>query len=381
LVNYFYTFGENIYRKMDSSNTFPGKLILAIHPWVPYTNIGLFRNQQILFLKKVLHPEEERKKFRTYMEETDMRAGLIYDELVANHLPVEDIRVIISRGGLVRPVQAGVYRVNEKMIADLRSGFSGDDVVNLGGLIAAELTKKIKGSSAYVADPVVVDEFDDIARVSGHAEFHRKSVFHALEQKAVARKYARSIQKKYEDLNLIVGHLGNGITVGAHSRGRVIDANQGLNGDGPFSPTRAGQVPVGDLVNLCFSGKYTKEKISDMITIEGGLFSYLGVHDGYSADLMAQEGNEKAIFYLRAMAYQVAKTVGSMYAVLSGEVDAILLTGGLVHSSFFMEELQSRISRIAQVITFGSEDDLETLALNGTYILKGEIEAKEYGDS
>jgi len=363
---------------MDSYNAFHGNLILAIHPRVPFTNIGLFRNQQLIFLKKVMHPEEDRKKVPDYQGETPMRSEQIYKEMLENHLPVDDIKVIISRGGLIRPVKAGVYKVSEAMIRDLKAGFSGEDVVNLGGLIAADLAKKIAGSAAYVADPVVVDEFDEIARVSGHAEFRRRSVFHALEQKAVARKYAKTVQKKYEDLNLIVGQMGNGITIGAHHKGRVIDANQGLDGDGPFSPSRAGQVPIGDLINLCYSGKYTKEKLYDMITIDGGLYSYLGVHDGYSAEHMALSGDEKAVFYLRAMAYQVAKTIGGMYTVLSGDVDAILLTGGLVHSSVFMEELQSRIRRIAPVHTYASEDDVETLALNGYYILQGEIEVQEY---
>ncbi len=363
---------------MDSYNAFPGNLILAIHPRVPFTNIGLFRNQQLIFLKKIMHTEEARKQSPDYAGECGMRSEQIYKEMVDNNLPVDDIKVVISRGGLIHPVQAGVYRVNEKMIEDLRSGVSGEDVVNLGGLVASDIAKMIRGASAFVADPVVVDEFDEIARVSGHSEFKRRSVFHALEQKAVARKYAKTVQKKYEDLNLIVGQMGNGITIGAHHKGRVIDANQGLDGDGPFSPSRAGQVPVGDLINLCYSGKYSREVLYDMITIHGGLYSYLGVHDGYSAEHMALNGDEKAVFYLKAMAYQVAKTVGSMFTVLSGDVDAILLTGGLVHSTVFMEELQSRIRRIAPVHTYASEDDVETLALNGYYILQGEIAVQEY---
>jgi butyrate kinase len=278
----------------------------------------------------------------------------------------------------VRPVHAGIYKVNDLMIKDLRTGYSGEDVVNLGGLIAHEIASKITGATAYVADPVVVDEFEEIARVSGHPEFSRRSVFHALEQKAVARKYAKTVQKKYEDLNLIVAQLGNGITVGAHRLGRVIDANQGLDGDGPFSPSRTGSVPIGDLINLCFSGKYTHDQLYNMVTIDGGLFAYLGVHDGYSADHMAAQGDEKAAFYLRAMAYQVAKTVGAMYAVLAGETDAILLTGGLVNSAVFMEELQARIGKIAPVHTYPNEDDVENLALNGYYILHGGIAIEDY---
>ncbi|MCX6226850.1 MAG: butyrate kinase [Bacteroidia bacterium] len=363
---------------MDAYNAFPGNLILAINPRVPFTNIGLFRNQQLVFLKKIVHPETDRKAFKRYADETSYRANQIIKELMTNGLPIGDIRIIISRGGLVRPVHAGVYRVNDVMIKDLKAGFSGEDVVNLGGLIADELSRQIPGSSAYVADPVVVDEFEEIARVSGHPEFKRRSVFHALEQKAVARKYAKTVQKKYEELNLIVAQMGNGITVGAHRKGRVIDANQGLDGDGPFSPSRTGSVPIGDLINLCYSGKYTKDQLNSMITIDGGLFAYLGVHDGYSADHMAMSGNEMAAFFLKAMAYQVAKTIGAMYAVLAADVDAILLTGGMVNSSIFMEELQMRIRKIAPVHSYPNEDDVENLALNGYYILNGEITAEDY---
>jgi len=363
---------------MDTQNAFQGPLILAIHPRVPFTNVGVFRNQKMIFLKKVLHNSSDLKSFARYIDQIDFRTDLILKELVDNAIPVDQIKVIITRGGLVRPIKAGVYEINSNMVEDLKSGISGEDVVNLGGLIAHRLLDKIPGAKAYVADPVVVDEFIDLARVSGHPEFERRSVFHALEQKSVARKYAKTILKKYEDLNLIVAQLGNGITVGAHNRGRVIDANQGLDGDGPFSPSRSGNVPVGDLIKLCFSGKYTKKDVCRMITTDGGLYAYTGSHEGYTVDNMARNGDEKAVFYLRAMAYQVAKTVGSMYAVLKADVDAILLTGGLTHSKVFMEELMTRIKAIAPVHTYSSEDDVETLALNGYYLLSGELLAEKY---
>jgi len=363
---------------MDANKAFPGDLILAINPRIPFTNIGLYRNQQLMFLKKVVHPATDRMIFTKYADEATYRTNQILREMIANDLPVNDIRIIIGRGGLVRPVHAGVYEVNEKMINDLQDGYAGEDVVNLGGLIAHELSLKIPGSSAYVADPVAVDEFEEIARVSGHPEFKRRSVFHALEQKSIARKYAKTVQKKYEELNLVVAHLGNGITVGAHQKGRVIDANQGLAGDGPFSPSRTGSLPISDLIDLCYSGKYSRDQLYSMITIDGGLYAYLGVHDGYSADYMAANGDAKATFYLKAMAYQVAKTIGAMFAVLSGEVDAILLTGGLVNSCVFMEELQFRIHKLAPVSTFPHEDDVESLALNGFLIMNNEITIDEY---
>ena len=363
---------------MDIQSTFSGPLILAIHPRIPFTNVGVFRNQQMIFLKKVLHSPSDRKEFKKYTDQTSYRTELIIKELQDNDIPVDQIKVVISRGGLVKPIKAGVYEVNAEMVKDLNRGISGEDIVNLGGLIAHSLLEHIKEGKAYVADPVVVDEFGELARISGHPEFERRSVFHALEQKSVARKYAKTILKKYEELNLIVAQMGNGITVGAHEKGRVIDANQGLDGDGPFSPSRSGNVPMGDLIELCFSGKYTKSEVLKMITTDGGLFAYMGVHEGYAIDEMAREGDEKAIFFLRAMAYQVAKTVGSMYAVLKGDVDAVLLTGGLTHSKIFMEELTSTIKKIAPVHTYSSEDDVETLALNGYYLLSGELETCIY---
>lgn len=363
---------------MNTPSNFQVPLILAIHPRIPFTNIGVFRNQQMLFLKKVNHPEEERKNFKQYADETEYRTKKILNELKENEIPIKDIKVIIGRGGLIRPIKAGVYNINDSIVEDLKDCVGGDDVVNLGGLLADSLAKHIKDAKAYIADPAVVDEFEDLARVSGHPEFERRSVFHALEQKSVARKFAKTILKKYEDLNLIVAQMGNGITVGAHKKGRVIDSNQGIDGDGPFSPTRAGNVPMGDLVKLCFSGKYTKKEVCRMLSTDGGLFAYLGTHDGYTVDTMARNGDAKAEFYLRALAYQTAKNIGSMYAVLNGNVDAILLTGGLTQSKIIMNELLERIKAIAPCHTYSSEDDVETLALNGYYILQGDLTPMEY---
>jgi len=363
---------------MNTSSSFQVPLILAIHPRIPFTNIGVFRHQQMLFLKKVKHPEEERQTFKHYADETAYRTQKILAELKDNDIPIEDIQIIIGRGGLMRPVKAGAYRVNKRIVEDLIAGVGGEDVVNLGGLLADSLSKEIIGSEAYVADPAVVDEFDDLARVSGHPKFERRSVFHALEQKSVARKFAKTILKRYEDLNLIVVQMGNGITVGAHQHGRVIDSNQGVDGDGPFSPTRAGNVPMGDLIRLCFGGKYTKDEVCSMLTTNGGLFAYMGTHDGYIVDSMARDGDEKAQFYLRAMAYQTAKSVGSMFAVLNGKVDAILISGGLTHSNFIMDELLARIKSMAPCHTYSSEDDVETLALNGYYIMQGDLKPLDY---
>ncbi len=363
---------------MDRSSSYQVPLILAIHPRMSLTSIGVFRNQQMLFLKKIVHNADDLAKTTHYSEQTECRTKDILSELQDNEIPIQDIKVVIGRGGLVRPVQSGAYLINETVVNDLKTGASGEDVVNLGGLISHHIAKSIPNAQAYIADPAVVDEFSDLARLSGHPKFERRSVFHALEQKSVARKFAKTILKKYTDLNLIVAQMGNGITVGAHEKGRVIDSNQGLDGDGPFSPTRAGNVPMGDLIRLCFSGEYTQEEIYKMITTEGGLFGYLGTPDGYVVDNMARNGDEKAAFMLRAIAYQTAKNIGAMYAVLHGEVDAILLTGGLTQSRFVTEELTKRIKNLAPIHTYSSEDDVETLALNGYFILQGDLEPKKY---
>ncbi|MFO7617825.1 MAG: butyrate kinase [Bacteroidales bacterium] len=363
---------------MDSNYPAGTPMVLALNPRMPFTHIGVFHQRKMVFLTKVTHPADELERFGSYAEQTGYRSERIIQELVKNDIDINHIGLVISRGGLIQPVKPGIYKVNEKMIKDLRDGVSGSDVVNLGGLIAAEIASRIPGAYACVAEPVVVDEYEDFARITGHPELKRRSVFHALEQKTVARKFAQIIQKKYEEMNLLVGHLGNGITVGAHHGGRVIDANQGLDGDGPFSPSRSGSLPSGDLVRLCFSGKYTQEEILEMITIKGGLYAYLGTPDGYAADQKARQGDPQAQFILKAMGYQVAKAIGALATVLHGQVDAILLTGGLTNSRFVMDEIVPRIESIAPVHVFADQDDVETLAVNGYFLLNGELEALDY---
>jgi len=268
--------------------------------------------------------------------------------------------------------------VNEAMKYDLIHSKVGDHASNLGGLIADDIASSLPNARAFIADPVVVDELDDIARVSGHPEFSRISIFHALNQKAIARQHAKSVMRKYEDMNLIVVHLGGGITVGAHQKGRVIDVNQGLDGEGPFSPERSGTLPVGDLARLCFSGKYTEKEVLKMIKGNGGLFAHLGTTSAYEVEQRAQAGDERAKFIFDAMAYQVAKAIGSMYPVLRGQVDAILITGGIAHSKWFVNQIIDRVYRIAPTHVYPGEDEMRALAMNGLMVLTGEVEAKEY---
>jgi butyrate kinase len=264
------------------------------------------------------------------------------------------------------------------MIADLTNPPMGEHASNLGGLIAKDIADSLPGAKAYITDPVVVDELEDVARISGHPEFQRKSIFHALNQKAVARQHAQQTLRKYEDLNLIVAHLGGGITVGAHKRGRVIDVNQGLDGEGPFSPERSGTLPVGDLAKACFSGKYSEKEIKKMITGKGGLVAYLDTNNAYEVEQRMKAGDVYAKLIYSAMAYQVSKSIGSMAAVLKGDIDGILITGGIAHDKWFTKQIIEHVELLAPVFIYPGEDEMRALALNALRVLKGEIIPKIY---
>ena len=318
------------------------------------------------------------RKFEKITDQYEYRKNIIYDELKSADVPVETIDAVIGRGGLVKPIASGVYRVNETMRKDLLECKRGEHASNLGALIACDIAKMIPSAQAFIADPVVVDELQPLARFSGHPLFERRSIFHALNQKAIARAHAKSIMKKYEDLNLIVVHLGGGITVGAHQQGKVIDVNQGLDGDGPFSPERSGTLPMGQLLKVAFSGLYSYEKMSDMIVGKGGMMAYLGTSDAYVAEREAKDGDEKCLQVMEAMAYQVAKEIGAMATVLKGVVDGILITGGIANSKWFCNMIIERVYRIAPVYVYPGQDEMGALAENALLALNGEIEIKEY---
>jgi butyrate kinase len=352
--------------------------ILVINPRVKFTKIGLYCNTKLLYLKRINHPDEQLSKFEKVADQTEYRKSLVLSELITNDIQLESIHLVIGRGGLIKPVKSGVYEVNGNMVNDLINSPFGEDVVNLGGLVAAELVKHLPNARAFIADPVVVDELDPIARVSGHPEFSRKSVFHALTQKWVARKFAKSQMKPYEELNLIVVHLGSGITIGAHSNGRVIDVNQGFDGEGPIAPLRSGTLPVGDVVRLCFSGKYSQSHIMKMVTGRGGLCAYFDTMSAQDVEQMAAEGDSKAKLVFEAMAYQVAKYIGAMQTVLFGKVDAILISGGVAYSKHFIELVGDRVRNIAPIHVFPGSDEIEALAMNGLMALKGEVNVLHY---
>ncbi len=352
--------------------------ILVINPGSTSTKIAIYQQEKVIFLKTIKHAPEVLKKFEKITDQYEYRKNIIYEELKSADVPVETIDAVIGRGGLVKPIASGVYRVNETMRKDLLECKRGEHASNLGALIACDIAKMIPSAQAFIADPVVVDELQPLARFSGHPLFERRSIFHALNQKAIARAHAKSIMKKYEDLNLIVVHLGGGITVGAHQQGKVIDVNQGLDGDGPFSPERSGTLPMGQLLKVAFSGLYSYEKMSDMIVGKGGMMAYLGTSDAYVAEREAKDGDEKCLLVMEAMAYQVAKEIGAMATVLKGVVDGILITGGIANSKWFCNMIIERVYRIAPVYVYPGQDEMGALAENALLALNGEIEIKEY---
>ena len=352
--------------------------ILAINPGSTSTKIAVFDGTTPVFIQTIRHTTEELAPFKTVTDQFQFRKELILYQLNEAHIQAELIKIVMGRGGLLKPVESGVFAINNKMVADLKNCTYGEHASNLGGLLANDIAQSLPDAKAYIANPVVVDELNELARLSGHPLFPRRSIFHALNQKAVARQHARSILRKYEDLNLIVVHLGGGVTVGAHQKGRVIDVNQGLDGDGPFSPERSGTLPVGDLVRTCFSGKYSEKEILKMITGKGGLVAYLDTNSAYQVEQRAAQGDEYAKLIFDAMAYQVAKEIGAMGAVLAYQIDGILITGGIAHDKYFVNQITSYVHRLAPVHIYPGEDEMLALAMNGIRVLKGETEVRVY---
>lgn len=352
--------------------------ILVINPGSTSTKIAVFENTKSIFLKTLRHSSEEINNFEKVTDQFQFRKNIIIKELKDADIDINSIKIIVGRGGLVRPIESGIYQVNENLKKDLILCKLGEHASNLGGLIADDIASEISDAKAYIADPVVVDEMQDVARITGHPKFSRLSIFHALNQKAIGRIYAKSIDRKYEDLNLIIAHLGGGSSVGAHLKGRVIDVNNALDGEGPFSPERAGGLPVGDVVKMCFSGDYTLKEIKKMLKGEGGLVAYLNTNDAYEVEMNAKDGDKKAKLIQDAMSYQVGKEIGALSAVLKGKVDAILLTGGVAHNPFLVDYIKEMVSFIAPVIVYPGEDEMKALAMNGYLVAIGEIQAKEY---
>ncbi len=352
-------------------------LILVVNPGSTSTKISVFKNELESFSQSIAHKIEELSRFNKASDQDIYRMGIILRVLRENEIPIEKIDAVVGRGGLLRPIEGGTYDVNEQMTADLKKGILGDHPSNCGGLIASAISKAI-GCRSFIVDPVVVDELEPVARISGMPLIERKSIFHALNQKAVAREAAGEIGKSYYESNLVVVHLGGGITIGAHQNGRVIDVNNGLDGDGPFSPERSGSVPVGDLVKTAFSGEYTLPEMKKLIKGLGGVVAYLGIHDMRVVEDNVGKGDAQSKLIFEAMAYQVAKEIGAMATVLQGKVDAIAITGGIAFSEMFTDWLKARVDFIAPVLIFPGEREMLALALGGLRVLRQEEVAKEY---
>ncbi len=351
--------------------------ILVINPGSTSTKIALFEDENEVFSVNIPHSTEELSKFKRITDQYEFRKKLILDELAKRNVDLSTLSAVVGRGGLLKPIPSGTYRVNEKMLEDLRIGVQGEHASNLGGIIADAIARPLD-IPAFIVDPVVVDEMEPIAKISGLPQIERRSIFHALNQKCVARLAANELGKKYVEVNLIVVHLGGGISVGAHRKGKVVDVNNALNGDGPFAPERAGGLPVWDAMQLALSGKYTKDELKKMLAGKGGMVAYLGTNDMREVNKRIAEGDEKAKLIKEAMAYQVAKEIGANAAVLEGKVDAIVISGGLAYDDDFVEMIKKRVEFIARVMVYPGGDEMKALALGALRVLKGEEEAKEY---
>lgn len=351
---------------------------LIINPGSTSTKIAVFQNEESIFELTLRHSNEELSKYQKVADQFEFRKNIIIEALKENSISLESLNAVVGRGGLLKPIEGGTYAVNDKLVEDLKTNTKGEHASNLGGLLARSIGDEV-GIPSFIVDPVVVDEMDEVARISGHPNFERICIWHALNQKAVARRAAvEKFGKKYEDMNFVVAHLGGGISVGAHKKGKTVDVNNALNGEGPFSPERSGSLPAEQLVKTCFSGKYTEAEINKMIVGKGGLSAHLCTNNAKEVSDRAAAGDAKAKLIYSAMAYQVAKAIGEYAVVLDGEVDAILITGGIAYDKEFVKIIENKVKFIADVIAYPGEDELLALAQGGLRVLNKEESAKEY---
>ena len=349
---------------------------LIINPGSTSTKIAVFEDEEMLFDKTLRHSVDEISKYDTIFDQKQFRKDIIMECLKEQDFDIKTLDMVVGRGGLVKPIPGGTYKVSDALIEDLKVGPQGQHASNLGGVLAREIADEI-GKPSFIVDPVAVDELQPVARVSGIPDIQRNSIFHPLNQKAMARRYAKENGKRYEDINVIVAHMGGGVSVGAHKKGRVIDVSNALEGDGAFSPERAGGLPVGPLVRLCYSGKYTEKEMYKRLVGGGGFTAYLGSNDMVEITKKAED-DENARLILDAFIYQVAKDIGSRAAVLEGKVDAIILTGGIAYGSRVTDAIAKYVDWIAPVVVYPGEDELLALAQGGLRVLNGEEEAKDY---
>ena len=351
--------------------------IFVINPGSTSTKIALYEDNELIFEQALRHTNQKLAEYEKITDQYEFRKEIVLQLLENHHVPVESLDAIVGRGGLVYPLEGGCYRINDRMLEDLKQAVMGEHASNLGALIAKAIGDEI-GKPSFIVDPVVVDELEPLARYSGIPEITRISIFHALNQKAVARRVAADLKKEYAECNFIIAHLGGGISVGAHKRGKVVDVNNALNGDGPFTPERSGGLPVGQLTELCFSGNYTESEIGKLLKGKGGLVGYIGTNSGAEVAERISNGDEQAREVFEAMAYQIAKEIGAMASVLHGDVDAIVLTGGLAHNSLFTGWIEHCVKFIAPVKVLPGEDEMFALYEGALLVLTGKEEAKDY---
>lgn len=350
---------------------------LIINPGSTSTKLGVFEDETLLFEETLRHSTEEIASYASIFDQKDFRKNIILSFLKDKGVDVKSFNVIVGRGGMLKPIPGGTYAVTDDLLEDLKIGKQGQHASNLGGILAREIGDEI-GVPSYIVDPVVVDELMPIARYSGVPELPRKSVFHALNQKAVAKRYAKETGKAYDSLNLIVVHMGGGVSVGAHQNGRVVDIFNALDGDGAFSPERAGGVPSGALIKMCFSGEYTEAEVYKKIVGNGGFNAYLNTNDMRNVTKMIDDGDAHADEVREAFIMQVAKDIGSMACVLNGKVDQIIVTGGIAYNEAVVEKIKARAGFIAPFTVYPGEDELLALAQGALRVMNGEEKVMEY---
>lgn len=350
--------------------------ILAINPGATSTKIAVFDNEIPVLKKIVEHQGQDLQLYSQIFDQYEYRLKFVLQALSEVKIELATLSAIVGRGGLLKPVAGGTYAVNQLMLEDLKKAERGEHASNLGAVMADHLARQL-GIPAYIVDPVAVDEMEPVARISGLPDVPRASLSHALNSKAVARKVARDMGKRYEDVNLVVAHLGTGVSVSPHKHGRMIDVNNAQE-EGPFSPDRCGGLPARLLVKLCFSGKYTEKELLGKLLGSGGIYAYLGTKDVREAEQRAAEGDELANTVLDAMAYQVAKEIGAMSAVLAGKVDNIVLTGGIAYSQRIVTAIAERVAYLAPIVVVPGEEEMESLTAGALRVLQGEEAAKTY---
>jgi butyrate kinase len=350
--------------------------VLVINPGSTSTKFAVFRGNDPFFTETIRHKDEDLMVYPSIADQLEYRLGLLLDVLKVQGIELSTLDGIVGRGGFLKPLESGTYLVDEEMLQDLKTARFGEHASNLGAMMANRLGAGCNIPS-FIVDPIVVDEFEEVSRISGIPDIERISNLHALNIKAVSRKVASQLGNPYEDYNFVIAHIGGGISVAAQKKGRLVDVNN-ANNEGPFSPERAGGIPAYQLVKLCYSGKYSEKEMLDLLTKKGGLYAYLGTKNALDAENMALDGDEKAILVLDAMIHQIAKEIGAMTAVLDGEIDGIILTGGICYSDFLVNKLKKKISFLGDIYVVPGEEELEALAEGAIRVLTNVETAKNY---